>query len=556
MKFNDIIKQSNKINFLKEAFTGEFTVGFELEGICTWEKDTEDENFHLPRYGSYNPHSELNQPYGGARLLKNYLDELFKLEGSTSESKIESDSSLDTKGFSYDDFDNIWNFEYATNKIPFNAKNLEKIYNGLSQLNEEGIYTNDSCGFHIHMSFPEIDKKEIAWIMCCIAIDKDLLQDILKLDTEYGTIQLFNSRFNGQDEIGGYATFHYLLDLGNAIEDKRYNEISELLNNEKYKVLHIHSENGTIEWRGPRGFLNYDDDKVIKSFILKWFKFVSKIAKMTQVSSYTGTDVTITKNELLSRLNLQFSLESDIEKKKKENKKKLFDSLIETPVKLFSFSSKAIKNLYEYNSRELIKIIYSLVVNDMFGEDWALLKKEVFNMIFQLYSIYFIGRDLEVLNFVLSLWYPLKSHGISLLQKLDTTNKNMIIYICSNILLNDLKSKDIDTEEFDEIIEDLDILNTEVFKKELNAKVKNNDVIDFDKILNITTNLPTYIWNILLNNKYIHYTSMIENIPEKYQLKMVKKDPYNIQYINTPSEKVIKSCEKLIPNIKNYIRGE
>ena len=135
MKFYDIVKKPNKVNYLKEAYTGQFTIGFELEGICTWDKYLAGEDFHLPSYGAY---SERNQPTGGARILKEYLDKIFKIEGSSGESKIESDSSLNTSGISdLGSYRDAWNFEYATNKIPFNAKNLEIIYNGLSKLDEE-----------------------------------------------------------------------------------------------------------------------------------------------------------------------------------------------------------------------------------------------------------------------------------------------------------------------------------------------------------------------------------------------------------------------------------
>lgn len=555
MHFNDILEKKKEINFVQEAYTGQFTIGFELEGICTWKQDTDDELFHLPSYGGY---TEENQPKGGARLLKEKLDEMFGIEGSSGESKIEKDSSLNTVGFSYENgFNDSWNFEYATNKIPFNAKNIEKIYQSLGRLNEEGIYTNDSCGFHIHISFPDIDKKEVAWILCCLAIDEDLLQDLLKLDSDYGTIFLFSSRKNPNgEEIGGYAKYHYLLDIGNAIKENDYEKVDELLNNEKYNVFHIHSENGTIEWRGPRGFLNHDDDKVIKSFILKWFKLISKIAKMTQSTTYTANETTIDKKELLSHLSLRyFNLDSPVEKAKKAKQKNLFDTIEETPVKLFSMTANGIKKLREYDSYKLVKIIYNLAVDDMFGEDWALLKKEVFSEIFKSYSYYYYVNKEEIVTLAELLWYPLKSNGTSLLEKLDDECKNDLLSICSDILL-DSKSTNSLSEEFYELCEDLNIFNSEIFKKELEKKLKSNYVINFSEILSLSTNLPAWLWNILLSNKYVHYVSLMEEVPEKYQLRMIQKDPFNIQYISNPTEKVIKTAEQKNPNIKDYIRGE
>lgn len=555
MNFNDLVKNNKQINFIREAYTGQFTIGFELEGICTWRPDTSEEIFYLPDYGDY---SKFNKPEGGAKLLKKYLDDLFNITGSSGESKIESDSSLNTKGFDVESgFSHAWNFEYATNKIPFNPQNIEKIYKSLIQLNNEGIYTNDSCGFHIHMSFPEIDKKMVAWILCCIAIDEDLLQDLLKLDSDYGTIFLFSSKKNPYgEETGGYAKYHYLLDIGSAIKENDYEKVDELLNNEKYNVFHIHSENGTIEWRGPRGFLNHDDDKVIKSFILKWFKLISKIAKMTQSITYTANGTTIDKKELLSHLSLRyFNLDSPVEKAKKVKQKNLFDIIEETPVKLFSMTANGIKKLREYDSYKLVKIIYNLAVDDMFGEDWALLKKEVFSEIFKSYSYYYYINKEEIVTLAELLWYPLKSNGTSLLEKLDDECKNDLLSICSDILL-DTKSTNSLSEEFYELYEDLNIFNSKLFQEKLKKKYQSNEVINFHTILDVSTNLPSYIWNILLNNKYIHYVSLIEMVPEKYQIRMVQKDPYNIQYINNPSEKVIKMAKEKIPNVKSFIRGE
>ena len=35
MNFNDLVKNNKQINFIREAYTGQFTIGFELEGIYT-----------------------------------------------------------------------------------------------------------------------------------------------------------------------------------------------------------------------------------------------------------------------------------------------------------------------------------------------------------------------------------------------------------------------------------------------------------------------------------------------------------------------------------------
>ena len=552
MNFNDLVKNNKQINFIREAYTGQFTIGFELEGICSWKKDSSEERFYLPDYGDY---SKFNKPKGGAKLLKKYLDDLFNITGSSGDSKIESDSSLNTKGFGIESgVLSAWNFEYATNKIPFNPQNIEKIYKSLIQLNDKGIYTNDSCGFHIHMSFPEIDKKMVAWILCCIAIDKQLIEDMLYLDTDNkGELYLFDSRVDESgNEIDGYARIDFLKQLLFAIKENNYKKIDNILKNDKYRVLHIHDENGTIEWRGPRGFLNYDDNKIIKSFILKWFKLVSKIAKMTQSLTYSANGITINKEELLSHLSLKnFELNSPAEKNKRLKSKNLLGIVEEAPVKLFSLTPKAIQKIYDYNATKTVQIVYETATNDMFGEEWARLKNDLFNIIFEKYMEYFSSKPEEILRFCEILWYPLINNNTSLIQKLNEKNKEIILTIISDAILTNYLS-----DEVFEMAEDLNIFNSKIFQEKLKKKFQSNEIINFHTILDVSTNLPSYIWNILMNNRYIHFVSLIEMVPEKYQIRMVQKDPYNIQYINNPSEKVIKMAKEKIPNVKSFIRGE
>ena len=570
MKFNDIVKNSNKIDFLKEAYTGQFTVGFELEGVCTWDKDMDDPmdgNFYLPSYSTYD--EEDNDAGGAALQLKRELDLLFDIKGSSGNSKIESDGSLNTDNVP----DSIygykkWNFEYATKKIPFNAKNLEKIYNGLSKLYKWEIFTNDSCGFHIHLSFPEISKEEIAWIICCIAVDEELTYEILQLETEdEGTIQLFNVDINEEgEEIDGYATIHFLLNIKDAILENDYDRLDKLLNSEKYRVLHIHSDNGTLEWRGPRGFLNSGNLKTIKAFVLKWYKIVSKIANMTQVTTYQGSDVVINKRDLLSHLTLSYidRFNSPVEQKKIEKQKNLFSMIEDDPVKLFSLNPKAMKQMWKYDPITMFQTISGLLNNDMFEEDWCELKNDIFNEILGFWFAFQISNYNDAFKIVNKLWYPMKASGKSFLSRLNETNLRMVTYICTKMILSNNDDYDLDNQgdEYVELLEDLDIFNTEIFKNEFMDLVKKQkfssiDVKEIMKIDNMGISyVPQYMMTFLMNNRNMGYIAMIPNLAEKYQIRLIKKDPFNIQYINNPTNNVIKMALEMNPNVKDYIRGE
>ena len=94
---------------LDEAMTSEFTFGFELEGCCT---EGEIGYYDLPRYHSG------REPSGNVKILFDKLNDTLGFGNG----KIESDSSLRT------DDRGGWTFEYASPIIPFNPKNVEKVY--------------------------------------------------------------------------------------------------------------------------------------------------------------------------------------------------------------------------------------------------------------------------------------------------------------------------------------------------------------------------------------------------------------------------------------------
>ena len=546
MRFKDIEEKNNQINFIKEAFTGEFTIGFELEGISCWNLDGD---FHLPSYDAY---SEINQPKGAAKALKDYLDKTFDLEGSSGNSKIEHDGSLNTNGFSHRDFDSLWTFEYATNKIPFNAKNLEKIYDGLTQLGDDGIYTNNSCGFHIHMSFPDMNKEDITWIICCIACDTKLLDELLYLNTFDGKIELFNEQ---------YAKTNFLEEIREAILiNENYKEIGNLLSNEKYNVLHIDDDHKTIEWRGPRGFLNNDDSSIIKSFILKWFKFISKIAKISQSTSYKiesdEGEVTLNKYDLLKEINLKHLIFiSDKEEKNRKKLIKIINNILDAPVKIFSLSPKSIEHIYKAEPYQFSKALRELFKNDMFSEDWVYSKP---NFIEKVYNIFlqegYSDKSLTTFEFCYQLYEYYKENNENFIQSMPINIKKDLIDGISKLILTDTIFHHNEINFIKEINEEYDLFNTSNIKNILKKLYSNKDIKNFEKIFQINNNnLPGYIWNILMDNRYIWNLHYLKEIPEKYQLRLVQKNPYNLQYINNPCEKAIQLAEKTVPNIKDYI---
>lgn len=63
------------------------------------------------------------------------------------------------------------------------------------------------------------------------------------------------------------------------------NELSEV----KMRLIRNHPQ-GTLEWRGPRNFLNKPDIEVIKRFFMKLYKFAKWISDTLDKKEINGYD--------------------------------------------------------------------------------------------------------------------------------------------------------------------------------------------------------------------------------------------------------------------------
>ena len=70
-------------------------------------------------------------------------------------------------------------FEYSTNPFNITPKNIDMMIKMLSKLNQNNIYTNKSCGFHVHVSFPYLKDTDLFWIICNIAVNDDVQDTLL-----------------------------------------------------------------------------------------------------------------------------------------------------------------------------------------------------------------------------------------------------------------------------------------------------------------------------------------------------------------------------------------
>lgn len=248
----------------------DFTFGFELEAFV----DDESELMN-----------EIRESDDDYDYITERIDSVLKSNGMTpveNSSRTHRDGSLeDPSGLP---------FEYSSNVYQVTPKNIEGLINGLQQLLVEGIFTNESCGFHHHLRFNGITERDVVWIYCNMSMDPDF-DDFKEFQTERnGRISLFNDN---------YASYEEMNNISSAIEKDDFEEVARNLTTGKYRAFRIHPQ-GTLEWRGPRDFLETRDFNDIKNFYITLLKLIDRIKGYINTDTLIGTSYT--KEEFFNKL--------------------------------------------------------------------------------------------------------------------------------------------------------------------------------------------------------------------------------------------------------------
>jgi len=196
-------------------------------------------------------------------------------------------------------------FEYSTNPFNITPKNIDMMIKMLSKLNQNNIYTNESCGFHVHVSFPYLKDTDLFWIICNIAVNDDVRNTLLHFK-KYDFFDAYQ-----------YAKPQFLDDIKTLIKNKNIDSLKKIYSEEKYRVFRIHPQ-GTLEWRGPRNFLNAGNLRDIKDFIKLLFKFVSLTNNFIDSKVIKSGDTVLTRKEFDSMFKTGSIIK--IKKAKKSNK--------------------------------------------------------------------------------------------------------------------------------------------------------------------------------------------------------------------------------------------
>ena len=185
-------------------------------------------------------------------------------------------------------------FEWSSPILTFDTKNVSKVKNMLENLYKFDIYTNETCGFHTHFSYDGINDGDVTWITLYIATHPEAL----KLFTEFEfcreeelfpeKVDFFNDR---------YASKQYLTQIKSAFEEGDYKQLKALFDDSKYRVLRIHPQ-GTLEWRGPRRFLETRDG--VDRYIKRLYEVVDVFIKALNTKEING----LTRDEVFEQIRL------------------------------------------------------------------------------------------------------------------------------------------------------------------------------------------------------------------------------------------------------------
>lgn len=287
---------------------------------------------------------------------------------------------IPSKGFTEDGSLNEMSFEWRSPVMTLTPESIAHTITFLKHMKSTGVYTDDSCGFHTHISFNGITDDDAKWIILNLAMDKEEQKKIKEL-----------KMYNGDDDyepisfVDYYAKTDYLTSIKSYFVKEDFNGLSNILDDTKYRNVRIHPQ-GTLEWRGPRDFLNEDyDDEYIKSFFLSLYDFISWMRKVLDNKTLGNYD----RDNLMNLINSADPANSKIFG---DNKSciKLIDRIEKNPniiTKLGNVSSSVLYKLCReifYKSGE--RDYYSKMVLDLIYEG-----KKIPNMIFALFLLYAVG---------------------------------------------------------------------------------------------------------------------------------------------------------------------
>lgn len=240
--------------YTEEYLASQFTFGFEFEGFSF-----DEEN--------YNNFERLVSRYFSEHKLKNDKS-IFNTY-----SNLDDDSSIEPE------YSENYTFEYASPTFYFTPKNLERTILFLTRA-FKFTQTNTSCSLHIHIGFPDklikIDENRM-WIILCLANDLEFVSNL----SNFQGFELYDDH---------YAPIGFLFSISEHLRTIKDNSdlkriVSYFFTGKKFIAFGQHAQ-GTLEWRGPRAFLDEQDPRLVKDFFIRHlYPFIKWIGKSLELES-------------------------------------------------------------------------------------------------------------------------------------------------------------------------------------------------------------------------------------------------------------------------------
>jgi hypothetical protein len=240
---------------LNELHVGELTFGFEFEAYYKSKSETSINN-------------------------KEWLLDYW---GSIGKSELGTDASLKTTR-------NQISFEMKSPPIPATTPNLIKLESFLNEARDKGFYTTKNCGFHIHIGREDLNSFDFESRLKIVMNFKRCYKTL----TEINQFKFSNTKHASLENI---TTLVPLFKKNEGPEELQ-SIVRKVINliSMKNNVIHFHYQR-TIEWRGPRNFLNAGLKEDVHNFILHLRKFLYYVSKATSgdrslmFGAYTNREV-------------------------------------------------------------------------------------------------------------------------------------------------------------------------------------------------------------------------------------------------------------------------
>lgn len=365
----------NEALLLEKKLTTDFTFGFELEALADGRLNFDYSNStkefiesYFGNAGDFHSDSSIEVNPGCVLYYEDEDGDEYYYYEDENMTKDELFMNFETDNI--DDIDFQTPFEYASPVLEFNIENIQKVINMLNEGLSKGYFkTNDSCGFHHHLSYQGITGEDAAWIVSQLALDDSARE----LFSKFNTISSEGNEVN-YDFITTWSNKEYLYDLADAIRVFDFKEIVRLLNTDKYSILNVHS-NKTLEWRGPRDFLESEDKKIIIDFYKQLWKVVNWMTTALDKKEINGMDKNIYLKNLIIGNNIkpiynfpEFTIDKDKKELSEEEINNIISKIDNNPTILISLSSK---------KRILDQVIQKLFNTSRLGKTIDALKNQV-----------------------------------------------------------------------------------------------------------------------------------------------------------------------------------